>query len=52
MNKKWELYNSNEKDIKEVIEKYDVGALLASVLVSRNIINTEESDKRDKVLIF
>lgn len=42
MNKKWELYNSNEKDIKEVIEKYDVGALLASVLVSRNIINTED----------
>lgn len=41
MNKKWELYNSNEELINQVVQKYDVGTLLASVLVSRNIVNTE-----------
>lgn len=41
MNKKWELYNLDEEMIADVASKYDIPKLLATVLVNRNIINSE-----------
>ncbi len=44
MNKKWELYNSNEKLIEEVVITYNIPKLLATVLVNREIVNNENVD--------
>jgi single-stranded-DNA-specific exonuclease len=42
MNKKWELYNSDETTIRNVAEKYNISEILATVLVNRNVLNDEE----------
>ena len=44
MNKKWQIYETNEDKIKEIQEKYQVNKLLATILVNRNI--TEKEDIR------
>lgn len=45
MNKKWEYYSSNEKSIEEIIEKFNVNRLLATILVNRGIIEEEKIRK-------
>lgn len=45
MNKKWEYYSSDEKSIDEVIEKFKVNRLLATILVNRGIIEEEKIRK-------
>lgn len=45
MNKKWEYYSSNEKSIEEIIEKFKVNRLLATILVNRGIIEEEKIRK-------
>ena len=42
MNKKWELYNSNEKLVKEIMAKYQIPEVLATVLVNREIVTPED----------
>ncbi len=42
MNKKWEFYNSDEKKIKEIVAKFNISELLATVLVNRNIVQDDE----------
>lgn len=42
MNKKWELYNLNEELIKEIAEKYQIPEVLATVLVNREIVTSED----------
>ena len=42
MNKKWEFYNQDQDKINELIEKFQISELLATVLVNRNIINEKE----------
>ncbi len=42
MNKKWEYYNSDEKKIKEISEKFEISELLATVLVNRDITDDED----------
>ena len=37
MNKKWEIYNVNKKQVNEISLKYGVSELLATVLCNRNI---------------
>ena len=37
MNKKWQVYESNEKEINKILEKYNVNKLLATILVNRKI---------------
>ena len=44
MNKKWQIYDINEKTINEIVEKYKINRLLATILSNRNI-NTEEDIK-------
>jgi len=41
MNKKWEIYNSDEEIIQKVAAEYDISKILATVLVNRDIINSE-----------
>ena len=42
MNKKWELCNSNEELVKEIAEKYNIPEVLATVLVNREIVTSED----------
>ena len=42
MNKKWELCNSNEELVKKIAEKYDIPEVLATVLVNREIVTSED----------
>ena len=44
MNKKWQICETNEEQINNIKEKYQINELLATILVNRNII--EESDIR------
>ena len=45
MNKKWEYYNSDEKIVKEIEEKFNVSKLLATILVNRGIVEKEKIRK-------
>ena len=45
MNKKWEYNEVDENKVLEIREKYNISELLATILVSRNIIE----DKKIKV---
>ncbi len=42
MNKKWELCNVNEELVKEIAEKYNISEVLATVLVNREIVDSDE----------
>ena len=42
MNKKWQIYETDESKINEIQEKYQINRLLATILVNRNI--TEEKE--------
>lgn len=45
MNKKWEIYDYDEKEVKDVATKYNISELLANVLVNRNIAKSDEDVK-------
>ncbi len=42
MNKKWQIYETDENKVNEIQEKYQINKLLATILVNRNIINEDE----------
>ncbi len=42
MNKKWEIYEINQEKIKDVALKYNISEILATVLINRNIIKSDE----------
>ena len=42
MNKKWQIYETDERKINELQEKYQINKLLATILVNRNITKEEE----------
>ena len=42
MNKKREICNANEELVKEIVEKYQISEVLATVLVNREIVETED----------
>lgn len=42
MNKKWQIYETDENKINEIQEKYQLNKLLATILVNRNIIEKED----------
>lgn len=42
MNKKWQIYDTDENKIKEIQEKYQINKLLATILVNRNITKQED----------
>ena len=42
MNKKWQIYESDEKEIEELEKKYGINKLLATILVNRNIKKEED----------
>ena len=44
MNKKWQIYETDEEKIKQIQEKYNINKLLETILSNRNII--EEKDLR------
>ena len=51
MNKKWQIYETDENKIEEISKKYELNKLLATILVNRNII-TEEEFEMAKEQIF
>ena len=42
MNKKWQIYETNESKVKEISERYNLNKLLSTILVNRNITQEEE----------
>ena len=44
MNKKWECYEIDEKELKEFMQKYNLNELLARVLINKGITNKEDID--------
>ena len=42
MNKKWQIYETDENKSKELQEKYQINKLLATILVNRNITKKED----------
>ena len=42
MNKKWQVYETEEAKIQELEEKYGLNKILATILVNRNITSKEE----------
>ena len=45
MSKKWQIYQVNEDEIKELQEKYKINKLLATILSNRGIIEEEQIKK-------
>lgn len=45
MNKKWEYYNSDEKTVEALQEKFNISKLLATILANRGIIEDEKVRK-------
>ncbi len=45
MNKKWQIYEADEKTIKELQNTYKINKLLATILVNRNITKPEQINK-------
>ena len=46
MNKKWQIYQTNEEEVKKIAEKYKINQLLTSIIVNRKI----EEEKIDVFL--
>lgn len=42
MSKKWRYRDIDEKKVKEIVEKFNVSELLATVIVNRGIVNDDE----------
>lgn len=42
MNKKWECYPVDEEKVEQIAQKYQIGKLLANILVNRNIVEEKE----------
>lgn len=45
MNKKWQIYQTDENKVKEVQEKYKINKLLATILVNREITEKSQIEK-------
>ena len=37
MNKKWQIYEPNEKEVNKISQKFNINKLLASIIVNRNV---------------
>lgn len=46
MNKKWQVYETDETKIQEIQEKYQINRLLATILANRNLW------KKDDIRLF
>ena len=42
MNKKWEIYECDDKEAEKIAKKYSIPKILATVLVNRNVVKNEE----------
>ena len=42
MNKKWQIYETDENKIQEISQKYNLNKLLSTILANRNIINEKD----------
>ena len=42
MNKKWQIYETDESKVEEIAKKYNLNNLLATILVNRNIVKEED----------
>ena len=45
MIKKWQIYETDSQKVQELIDRYNLNLLLATILVNRNILETENLDK-------
>ena len=45
MNKKWQIYQVDNEKVEEIVKKYEINKLLATILVNRNITEEEQINK-------
>ena len=45
MNKKWQIYQTNEQKVEEIAKKYEINKLLATILVNRDITEKQTIEK-------
>ncbi len=45
MNKKWQIYQVDNEKVEEIVKKYGINKLLATILVNRNITEEEQINK-------
>ena len=45
MNKKWQIYQTDENKVKGIQEKYKINKLLATILVNREITEKSQIEK-------
>ena len=45
MNKKWQIYQVDNKKVEEIINKYKTNKLLATILANKNIVEEDEIEK-------
>ena len=45
MNKKWQIYETNESKVEELKKSYNLNDLIATILVNRNITKKEDVEK-------
>ena len=45
MNKKWQIYQTNEQKVEEIAKKYEINKLLATILVNRDITEKQTLEK-------
>ena len=45
MIKKWQIYETDSQKVQELIDRYNLNLLLATILVNRNILETENLEK-------
>lgn len=45
MNKKWQIYQTNEQKVEEISKKYEINKLLATILVNRDITEEQVIEK-------
>ena len=44
MLKKWQIYDTDEAKVNELVTKYDINKLLATILVNRDIVDEHKLD--------
>ena len=42
MIKKWQIYDTDEDKVNELVTKYDINELLATILVNRDIVDEQK----------
>ena len=52
MIKKWEFYNSDEKLVDEICERYNLNKVIGKIIVNRHVVNDEDVDSSNILQMY